>query len=302
MTTQETPKHDALVAELKNRFGPKILDVDRTFDDCTAIVDKGAIHDVLAYLKNERRFNLLLDVAGVDRMNLSKFRERFEVVYVLYSIPDDLRLRLEVPVSELDYERSHGHRSVEVGNWAEREAFEMFGFTRRAPVLEALAHASRVRRAPAAQGLPAHGWSVVRHHSDMTEELERAALMAKNYNIQDFVPKEAPAPYSSRDFDGDVDLTRDDFNEGLELPDINTTPMFINIGPSHPATHGTFRVYAQLEGEMVEKAGVDVGYLHRGFEKIVEIKQYNQIIPYTDRLNYCSGLVNNVAFCKAVSA
>ncbi len=124
--------------------------------------------------------------------------------------------------------------------------------------------------------------------------------MSDKINLQDFVPKEAPPRYSSRDFDTDVDPRRDDFNEGLELPDINTTPMFINIGPTHPATHGTFRVYAQLEGETVEKAGVDVGYLHRGFEKIVEIKQYNQIIPYTDRLNYCSGLTNNVAFCKAV--
>ena len=65
--------------------------------------------------------------------------------------------------------------------------------------------------------------------------------------------------------------------------------MYVNIGPSHPATHGTFRVYARLEGEIVEKAGVDIGYLHRGFEKIVEIKQYGQVIPYTDRLNYCSG-------------
>jgi NADH dehydrogenase I D subunit len=124
--------------------------------------------------------------------------------------------------------------------------------------------------------------------------------MADRVDIQAFVPKQAPPRYSSSDFDADVDPRRDDFDEGLTLPDINTTPMFINIGPTHPATHGTFRVYAQLEGETVEKAGVDVGYLHRGFEKIVEIKQYNQIIPYTDRLNYCSGLTNNVAFCKAV--
>jgi NADH dehydrogenase I D subunit len=124
--------------------------------------------------------------------------------------------------------------------------------------------------------------------------------MTDKLNIQEFVPKEAPPRYSARDFDSDVDPKRDDFDEGLTLPDINTTPMFINIGPTHPATHGTFRVYAQLEGETVEKAGVDVGYLHRGFEKIVEVKQYNQVIPYTDRLNYCSGLTNNVAYCKAV--
>jgi NADH dehydrogenase I D subunit len=124
----------------------------------------------------------------------------------------------------------------------------------------------------------------------------------KTLDIQEFVPPagEVRAPYTSADFESDVDPVRDDFNEGLELPDINTTPMYINIGPTHPATHGTFRVYARLEGETVEKAGVDVGYLHRGFEKIVEIKQYNQIIPYTDRLNYCSGLTNNVAFCKAI--
>jgi len=110
----------------------------------------------------------------------------------------------------------------------------------------------------------------------------------------------APKQYTSKDFDDDLDFGHDDFDEGLTLPDINTEPMYINIGPCHPATHGTFRVYCKLDGELIEKAGVDVGYLHRGFEKIVETKQYGQVIPYTDRLNYCSGLVNNVAYCKAM--
>jgi NADH dehydrogenase I D subunit len=86
----------------------------------------------------------------------------------------------------------------------------------------------------------------------------------------------------------------------ITLDDINTDPMLVNIGPTHPATHGTFRVYAKLDGETVEKAGVDIGYLHRGFEKMVETKQYNQVIPYTDRLNYCSSLTNNIGYCKAV--
>lgn len=126
--------------------------------------------------------------------------------------------------------------------------------------------------------------------------------MPKNVDINDFVPAdgEVKKPYAADDFDRDVDLGRDDFDEGETLPDINTEPMFINIGPTHPATHGTFRVYCRLEGETIEKAGVDVGYLHRGFEKIVETKQYTQVIPYTDRLNYCSGLTNNVAYCKAM--
>ena len=74
----------------------------------------------------------------------------------------------------------------------------------------------------------------------------------------------------------------------------------LNIGPSHPATHGTLRIMAQLEGERVYRAGVELGYLHRCFEKMAETHPYNQVIPYTDRLNYCSAPMNNVGYCRTV--
>ncbi|MCB0363183.1 MAG: NADH-quinone oxidoreductase subunit C, partial [Bdellovibrionales bacterium] len=74
----------------------------------------------------------------------------------------------------------------------------------------------------------------------------------------------------------------------------------LNIGPSHPATHGTLRVMVALDGEKVHRAGVELGYLHRCFEKMAETHPYNQVIPYTDRLNYCSAPMNNVGYCKAV--
>lgn len=74
----------------------------------------------------------------------------------------------------------------------------------------------------------------------------------------------------------------------------------LNIGPSHPATHGTLRVMAEVEGETIARANVEIGYLHRCFEKMAETHPYNQVIPYTDRLNYCSAPLNNVAYCKAV--
>jgi NADH:ubiquinone oxidoreductase subunit D len=89
---------------------------------------------------------------------------------------------------------------------------------------------------------------------------------------------EASDTAADRDYYGDTSA------DGTTLEDISTEAMHVNIGPTHPATHGTFRVYAKLDGETVEKAGVDIGYLHRGFEKMVETKQYNQVIPYTDRL------------------
>ena len=74
----------------------------------------------------------------------------------------------------------------------------------------------------------------------------------------------------------------------------------VSIGPSHPATHGTVQLIAALEGERVKRVDVHLGYLHRGFEKECEAHTWHNLIPYVDRLNYCSGLINNFAYCEAV--
>ena len=74
----------------------------------------------------------------------------------------------------------------------------------------------------------------------------------------------------------------------------------LNIGPSHPSTHGTLRIMAEIDGETIARANVELGYLHRCFEKMAETHPYNQVIPYTDRLNYCSAPMNNIGYCKAV--
>ena len=84
----------------------------------------------------------------------------------------------------------------------------------------------------------------------------------------------------------------------VEDPNKDLIPL--NIGPSHPATHGTLRVMVQMDGEKIDRAGIEMGYLHRCFEKMSETHPYNQVIPYTDRLNYCSAPMNNVGYCKAV--
>ena len=76
--------------------------------------------------------------------------------------------------------------------------------------------------------------------------------------------------------------------------------MVLNMGPSHPATHGVLRLILELDGETITKATPDVGYLHRGDEKIAENMQYNQFVPYTDRLDYLAPLANNVAYALAV--
>src|SRR6202049_2665762 len=76
--------------------------------------------------------------------------------------------------------------------------------------------------------------------------------------------------------------------------------MVLNMGPQHPATHGVLRVVLELEGEKVLKATPDLGYLHRGVEKLAENETYNQIIPHTDRLDYICSMTNNFAYVRAV--
>ncbi|HVK63426.1 MAG TPA: NADH-quinone oxidoreductase subunit D [Polyangium sp.] len=89
-----------------------------------------------------------------------------------------------------------------------------------------------------------------------------------------------------------------DLEEGLlELP---SEPMMLNMGPSHPAMHGTVRIVLELSGEMIQKADVQIGYLHRGFEKMCERGTWSQIFPYVDRCNYVSPMLNNVGFALAV--
>jgi NADH-quinone oxidoreductase subunit D len=84
------------------------------------------------------------------------------------------------------------------------------------------------------------------------------------------------------------------------LQDMQGEKMVLNMGPSHPATHGVLRIVLELDGEVITKADPDVGYLHRGDEKIAENMTYTQFIPYTDRLDYLAPLANNVAYALAV--
>lgn len=85
-----------------------------------------------------------------------------------------------------------------------------------------------------------------------------------------------------------------------DLQDVQGEKMVLNMGPSHPSTHGVLRIVLELDGEIITKAVSDVGYLHRGDEKIAENMTYTQFIPYTDRLDYLAPLANNVAYVLAV--
>src|ERR1043165_6264111 len=90
----------------------------------------------------------------------------------------------------------------------------------------------------------------------------------------------------------DLDLERSELA-------LDAEPMFLNVGPAHPAMHGTVRCVMELSGESILKVDVQVGYLHRGFEKMCERGTWTQVYPYIDRCNYVSPMLNNVGFSLA---
>lgn len=186
--------------------------------------------------------------------------KRFDVVYHLFRTKDFRRLRVKTQLAEGD---SVGTATTiwKGADWFEREAFDMFG-------IKFSGHPN-LRK-------------ILTHHQFVGHPLR------KDYEAD---AQQACTSVLPIHFDNTADQRGD-------LLDSRFVP--INIGPSHPAMHGTLRVMAELDGETVVRAGCEIGYLHRCFEKMAETHPYNQVIPYTDRLNYCSAPMNNVGYCKTV--
>jgi NADH-quinone oxidoreductase subunit C/D len=185
---------------------------------------------------------------------------RFEAVYHLYSIPHGKRLRLKVPLPENDPTVPSLYPVWKAADWFEREMWDHFGFR-----AEGHPDLRRILCHEAFQGHP------LRKDYDPAR---RWICTEKDI----YKPKLTPPPQ------------QDDMFER----------MTINIGPSHPAMHGTFRLTAVLDGEVIVASDIEIGYLHRCFDKMAETHTWNQVIPYTDRLNYCSAIINNVGYCRVV--
>jgi NADH-quinone oxidoreductase subunit C/D len=232
-------------------------------DQPTWVVSREALVDLCRELRDGRdtRFDLLLEIFGMDYPDRGAAGgDRFESVYHLYSIPHGRRLRLKVPVPEADPQLPSVTPVWKGANWFEREAWDLFG-------LRYTGHPD-LRR-------------ILTHDAFQGHALRKDYDAARRWILTEdkiWQPKlEAP-----------------------ERADSMFERMTINIGPSHPAMHGTFRMIALVDGEEIVRSEIEIGYLHRCFEKMSETHTWQQVIPYTDRLNYCSSFINNVGYCRTV--
>ncbi len=205
-------------------------------------------------------FPFLMDICGVDYPEREK---RFDVVYHFADPANKNRLRVKAQLGEK--ESIPTLTTVYKGaDWFEREAFDMFGipFSEHPNLRRILCHEDFV-------GYP----------------------LRKDYPADRRQSLATPLEHS---------FAKDRARMLSEEMDHLSDKIWLNIGPAHPATHGTLRFMAILEGETISKVDIEIGYLHRCFEKMAETHTYNQVIPYTDRLNYCSAPLNNNAWCRAV--
>ena len=233
---------------------------------CDLLVDSKDLRATLLRLKKDEDFTILLDMTAVD---YSKFPDstpsRFAVVYVLRSSDFKKETTVKAFVSDETLSVDTVSDIFPSANWAEREAYDQYGviFLNHPNLKRVLNHKQFIGH-PLRKDYKITQGQICTETEDLMDEM-LPLLKSKGYTDE-------------------------------EIADL----MLLNVGPSHPASHGTIRNFVALEGETIAACVTEIGYLHRGFEKACEHHTYSQVIPYTDRLNYCSAILNNIGWAKAI--
>ena len=229
------------------------------------IVTNDELLSTMTHAKSELGFTLLLDITAVDNLNKSHpSSSRFELIYILRNDTFDKTIVYKLLVKDTEIGVETLSSIFGSAEWAEREIYDQYGIN--------FIHHKMLKR-------------VLNHNEFVGHPLRKDYEITKGQYCT-----------TSQDLMDEMRPLLDERNLSMKTDDL----MIVNLGPSHPASHGTIRTLAALDGEKIVAAASEIGYLHRGFEKSCENHNYNQIIPYTDRLNYCSALMNNIAFAKTV--
>ena len=240
---------------------PKEVGVRQAADGHTELtVDRRQLLEVLRTLKESPATSCNL-LLDVCAVDYPEREARFDVVYHLTSLQSGKRIRVKVPVPEANPVVPSAFGIWKAADWFEREAYDLMGIR-----FDGHPNLRRI----------------------LTHEAFQGHALRKDYDPGQrwmLTEAETMVPTWAKDATEDEDQFE---------------TQVLNLGPQHPATHGTLRTVVRLEGEVITKAECEIGYLHRCFEKMSETHGWNQVIPYTDRLNYCSSHINGAGFALAV--
>ena len=260
---------------LNDEFGDKTFFAQNCIDEIPTLwVPQQQIVHVLIFLRPH--FCMLYDLFAIDERTRENRQDQpdadYTVVYQLLSMRrnEDLRIKVGLSASQLVLPSI-----VDIwpnANWYEREAWDMFGIS-----FDGHPSLFRILLPPTWEG-----------HALRKDHPARATEMGKFTMDSERVAKEQEA----------LRFRPEDW--GMKSEGENSEYMFLNLGPNHPSVHGVFRIALQLDGEVIINSVPDIGYHHRGAEKMGERQTWHTYIPYTDRIDYLAGVMNNLAYIQTV--
>ncbi|HRP55091.1 NADH-quinone oxidoreductase subunit C/D [Agriterribacter sp.] len=270
---------NAILQHLQERFSNDTFQQQITVDEIPTVwVPKEKIIPVIQYLKSDpaQSFSFLYDLSGIDERNKTKKTNTppsdFTVVYHLFSYRQNHFIRLKVALQG-GYPTLPSITAVfKNANWYEREVYDMFGIR-----FEGHPHLQRIL-----MPLTWKGYPLRKEHPARATELGPYQLWDEKQDTEQEALRFKPEEWGMQRESDDADF------------------MFLNIGPQHPGTHGVLRIILQLDGEDIVDAVPEIGFHHRGAEKMGERQSWHTYIPYTDRVDYLGGVMNNLAYLLAV--
>jgi NADH-quinone oxidoreductase subunit C/D len=267
-----------IAEEIRDRFGPAAIAQETQDRIPTFWVAKDRVPALLRFLKEDvgQPYKMLYDLSAIDeRMRVhrdGKPASDFTVVYHLLSFERNEYLRIKVALAERRLSLPTITHIWAAANWYEREVWDMFGIA-----FVGHPHLARILMPNSWTGHPLR-----KEHPARATEMEPYHLSPEKEDAEQEALRFRPEEWGMRrERDGS------DF-------------LFLNIGPQHPGTHGVLRIALQLDGEEIVDAIPQIGFHHRGAEKMGERQSWHGYIPYTDRIDYLGGVMNNLAYLTAV--
>jgi NADH-quinone oxidoreductase subunit C/D len=268
-----------IIGGLTERIGADAVIPQVTRDDVqTAWVSPEKLRDALQWLKSPQGGScaMLLDLTAIDERTRTHREDQppadFSIVYHLCSLDKNQGVRVKLA---LRGEKPSVRTVADLwpnADWYEREVWDMFGIT-----VEGHPHLKRILMPPWWEGHPLR-----KEHPARATEMEPFHMSSEDAQRMLATLEFKPEEWGMKKESGDHQY------------------MFVNIGPQHPATHGILRLTVQLDGEEIIDLVPEIGFHHRGAEKMGERQTWHTYIPYTDRIDYLGGLLNNFPYVLAV--
>jgi NADH-quinone oxidoreductase subunit C/D len=268
-----------ILKHLQDSFGEESFPQQSTIDEILTLwVSKDRIVSIVQFLQSTGKhpYSFLYDLCGIDerdRANKGNMPSAdFTVVYILFSYGQNNFIRLKVALTG-EYPSLPSITSIfKNANWYEREVYDMFGIR-----FEGHPHLQRILMPLTWEGHPLR-----KEHPARATEMGPFQLWDEKQDREQEALRFKPEEWGMQQHTEDADF------------------MFLNIGPQHPGTHGVLRIILQLDGEDIVDAVPEIGFHHRGAEKMGERQSWHSYIPYTDRVDYLGGVMNNLAYLLAV--